>query len=411
MSAPGDSLGHQVRADFPILAQEVGGRPLTYLDNAASTQSPTSVIEAVADFYRHDRANIHRAVHSLSARATKRYDEARLTVQRFIGARKREEVIFTRGTTEAINLVAHSFGDTLGPGDEILVTAMEHHSNLVPWHQLAERRGVKVRAIPMTARGELQLNGLSQGLLSERTKLVAAGHVSNAIGSINDIETLIGAAHKVGAKILIDGAQAVAHMPVDVDALGVDFYAFSGHKLLAPMGIGVLYGRHEVLRAMSPFQGGGDMIHTVSLTGYTPAELPERFEAGTPNVGAAIGLAAAIDYIEEIGFDRIRAHEEDLTRHMVERLSALRGLRLIGTPARRASVCSFVVDGIHPHDIGTALDQHGVAVRTGHHCAQPLMDFFQVPATARASVSLYNTEQDISRLVDGLMATQEFFAA
>ncbi len=407
-------LGHSVRSDFPILNQEVAKQPLVYLDNAASTQSPLAVTNAILNFYHHDRANIHRAVHSLSARSTAQYNNARRTVQKFIGAQHAEEIIFTRGTTESINLVAHSFGEDLQPGDEVLVSSMEHHSNLVPWHQLATRKGIKVRAIGMTKNGELDANvqNLQEtGLLNERTKLVSVVQVSNAIGTINNLEELIHAAHLVGAKVLVDGAQAVAHMPVNVEALNADFYAFSGHKLFGPMGIGVLYGRKALLESMQPFQGGGDMIHTVSLTGFTSADLPERFEAGTPNVGGAIGLAAAIDYINHIGFAHIQAYETALTEHMVNALANIPGLRLIGTPKKRASVCSFVLNGIHPHDIGTALDQHGVAVRTGHHCAQPLMEFFEVPATARASLAFYNTEDDVEALVKAVLATQEFFAA
>lgn len=390
------------RADFPALAQQVHGRPLVYLDNAATSQKPRAVIEALVHYYERDNANVHRGVHVLSERATAGYEAARETVRAFLNARSVAEIIFTRNATEAINLVARSYGDAfVGPGDEVVVTAMEHHSNLVPWQQLCARVGATLRAVPIDDRGELDREAFA-AVLGERTRIVAVTHVSNALGTVNPVAELIAQAHRVGAHVLVDGSQAVAHMPVDVRALDADFYVFTGHKLYGPTGIGVLYGRETLLDAMPPFLGGGDMIRTVTLEASTWADLPNKFEAGTPHIAGAIGLAAAIDYVTRIGFEAIAAHEHEVVARAVEALRQVEGLRLIGEPRERGSLVSFVMDGIHPHDIGTIADTEGVAIRTGHHCAQPIMDRYGVPATARASFALYNQASDVDALVRAL---------
>ena len=390
------------RADFPALAQQVHGRPLVYLDNAATSQKPRAVIEALVHYYERDNANVHRGVHVLSERATAGYEAARETVRAFLNARSVAEIIFTRNATEAINLVARSYGDAfVGPGDEVVVTAMEHHSNLVPWQQLCARVGATLRAVPIDDRGELDREAFA-AVLGERTRIVAVTHVSNALGTVNPVAELIAEAHRVGAHVLVDGSQAVAHMPVDVRALDADFYVFTGHKLYGPTGIGVLYGRETLLDAMPPFLGGGDMIRTVTLEASTWADLPNKFEAGTPHIAGAIGLAAAIDYVTRIGFEAIAAHEHEVVARAVEALRQVEGLRLIGEPRERGSLVSFVMDGIHPHDIGTIADTEGVAIRTGHHCAQPIMDRYGVPATARASFALYNQASDVDALVRAL---------
>ncbi|MFO7302984.1 MAG: cysteine desulfurase [Acidobacteriota bacterium] len=390
------------RADFPALAQQVHGRPLVYLDNAATSQKPRAVIEALVHYYERDNANVHRGVHVLSERATAGYEAARETVRAFLNARSVAEIIFTRNATEAINLVARSYGDAfVGPGDEVVVTAMEHHSNLVPWQQLCARVGATLRAVPIDDRGELDREAFA-AVLGERTRIVAVTHVSNALGTVNPVAELIAEAHRVGAHVLVDGSQAVAHMPVDVRALDADFYVFTGHKLYGPTGIGVLYGRETLLDAMPPFLGGGDMIRTVTLEASTWADLPNKFEAGTPHIAGAIGLAAAIDYVTRIGFEAIAAHEHEVVARAVEALRQVEGLRLIGEPRERGSLVSFVMDGIHPHDIGTIADSEGVAIRTGHHCAQPIMDRYGVPATARASFALYNQASDVDALVRAL---------
>lgn len=390
------------RADFPVLAQQVHGRPLVYLDNAATSQKPRAVIEALVHYYERDNANVHRGVHVLSERATAGYEAARETVRAFLNARSVAEIIFTRNATEAINLVARSYGDAfVGPGDEVVVTAMEHHSNLVPWQQLCARVGATLRAVPIDDRGELDREAFA-AVLGERTRIVAVTHVSNALGTVNPVAELIAEAHRVGAHVLVDGSQAVAHMPVDVRALDADFYVFTGHKLYGPTGIGVLYGRETLLDAMPPFLGGGDMIRTVTLEASTWADLPNKFEAGTPHIAGAIGLAAAIDYVTRIGFEAIAAHEHEVVARAVEALRQVEGLRLIGEPRERGSLVSFVMDGIHPHDIGTIADSEGVAIRTGHHCAQPIMDRYGVPATARASFALYNQASDVDALVRAL---------
>lgn len=398
-----------VAADFPILARPVHGRRLAYLDNGATTQKPLAVIDAERRFYLESNANIHRGVHWLSQHATELYDGARATVQRFINAAHADEIVFTRGTTEAINLVAQSWGRAeLRAGDEILITTMEHHSNIVPWQLLCEQTGAVLKVVPVSEAGELDLAAFD-ALLSHRTQLVAITHVSNALGSINPVAELTARAHAAGAVVLVDGAQAVAHQAVDVQAIGCDFYAFSGHKLYGPTGIGALYGRRSILNAMPPWQGGGDMIRTVSFERSTYAEPPQRFEAGTPNIAGAIGLAAAIDYVQGVGIERIAAHEHALLEYATAAVGAIRGVRLVGTAQHKAGILSFLVDGIHPHDLGTILDAEGVAIRAGHHCAMPLMTRFGIPGTARASLAMYNTLADIDALVAAIDKAQDLF--
>jgi cysteine desulfurase/selenocysteine lyase len=398
-----------IRRDFPILATTMHGRPLVYLDSAASSQKPRAVLDAEREFYETTNANIHRGVYALSAEATRRYDEAREKIAAYLGATHAHEVIFTRGTTESINLVAQSWArPRLTPGDEILLTEMEHHSNIVPWQLVAEQTGAVVRAAPISDSGEVDLERF-ESLVTDRTKIVAVAHVSNALGTINPVRRFADLAHGVGAVLVVDGAQAAPHLPVDVVALGADFYALSSHKLLGPTGVGVLYGRESLLDAMPPYQGGGDMIHTVTFSGSTWAPLPAKFEAGTPNIAGVVGFGAAVDYIEAIGRDRIAEHEHALLAHATGRVAEVSGLRVIGTAPLKASVLSFVMDGVHPHDIGTVLDAEGVCVRAGHHCAQPLMKRMGVPATARASFALYNTERDADALVTGLQKARELF--
>lgn len=399
----------QVADDFPILSRPVHGRRLAYLDNGATTQKPAAVIEAEARYYRESNANIHRGVHWLSQHATELYDSARKTVRALLNAPHVEEIVFTRGTTEAINLVAQSWGQaSLGAGDEILLTTMEHHSNIVPWQLLCERTGAVLKVVPVNDAGELELDAFDD-LLGERTRLFAVTHVSNALGTVNPLPTLIEKAHAAGALVLVDGAQAVAHQPVDVQALGCDFYAFSGHKLYGPTGIGALYARAELLAAMPPWQGGGDMIRTVSFEGSTWADAPQRFEAGTPNIAGAIGLAAAIDYVQGIGLERVAAHERALLAYATEVTGAIPGVRIVGTARHKTGILSFLVDGIHPHDLGTILDSEGVAIRAGHHCAMPLMTRFGIPGTARASLAIYNDTADIDALVTAIHKAQEMF--
>jgi cysteine desulfurase/selenocysteine lyase len=398
-----------VRRDFPILAERVHGKRLAFLDSAASSQRPASVIEAVSQYERTTHANVHRGVYLFSQQATAAFEAARVRVQRFLNAAKSCEVIFTRGTTESINLVAQSWGRrNLQAGDEILITWLEHHANIVPWQMLCEATGAVLKVVPIDERGMLRME-LFHELLSPRTKLVAFAHVSNALGTILPAEELVRAAKAVGARVLIDGAQAVPHERVDVQALGCDFYAFSAHKLYGPTGVGVLWGREDVLRDMPPWQGGGDMILKVSFSGTTYNELPWKFEAGTPNISGVIGLGAAIDYLEGLGIERVRAHEQALLHYATHTLAAVPGLRIIGTADHKASVISFTLDGVHPHDLGTILDAEGVAVRTGHHCAMPVMDFFDLPATARASFGCYTNRSDIDALVAALGAAREVF--
>jgi cysteine desulfurase / selenocysteine lyase len=400
----------RVREEFPALKQLVHGKPLVYLDNAATTQKPQLVIDAITRFYQEDCSNIHRGVHLLSERATKAYEDVRLAVQQFINAADPAEVIFVRGTTEAINLVAHSYGRThVQAGDAVLISAMEHHSNIVPWQILCEERGASLRVVPMNGRGEFLLDEYEK-LLTPRTKLVAVSHVSNALGTVNPVPQIIAMAHEHGIPVLVDGAQAVPHLQVDVQELDCDFYAFSGHKMYGPTGVGVLYGKKRLLEAMPPYQGGGDMISSVTFEKTTYNRLPFKFEAGTPNIAGVIGLGAAIEYLGRISLERVAVHEHYLLAYATERISSLPSVRLIGTAQEKAAVLSFVLEGVHPHDIGTVLDQEGIAVRTGHHCAQPVMQFFGVPATARASFALYNTEEEVDALMRGLCKVQEIFA-
>ena len=398
-----------IRKDFPILEREIRGKPLVYLDTAASAQKPRAVLEAIQNFYQNSYANIHRGVYQLSAEATELYEGGRDDVQRFIGANDRREIVFVRNATEAINLVAHTWAEkNLEPGDEILITALEHHANIVPWQMLGERRGTKLRVAPIDANGDVVMESF-EALLGERTKLLALTHVSNAIGTINPLKEMIELAQARGITVLVDGAQAVPHTQVDVAALGCDFYVFSGHKLYGPSGIGVLYGRLPMLEAMPPFMGGGDMIETVSFEQTRYAGVPQRFEAGTPDIAGVVGLSAAIRYIEGIGIQAIEAWEQTLLAQATRVLGAIPGLRIIGNARHKAGLVSFVLDGIHAHDVGTALDQAGVAVRVGHHCAQPLMEIFGVPATVRASFSLYNTPAEIDALAAALGETREIF--
>jgi cysteine desulfurase/selenocysteine lyase len=400
----------RIREDFPILRQRVRGKPLVYLDNAATSQKPQVVIDAVTRFYAEENANIHRGVHYLSERATVAYDEVREKVARFINARTSKEVIFTRGTTEGINLVAQSYGrSVLRPGDDIVITAMEHHSNIVPWQLLCEQTGAVLRAAPISDAGELDLEAFQQ-LLGDRTRLVAVVHLSNALGTINPIRKLVALAHARGIPVLVDGAQSAPHLRVDVRELDCDFFAFSGHKIFGPTGVGVLYGKEALLERMPPYQGGGDMIATVTLERSTWAPLPAKFEAGTPMIAQVMGLGAAIDYVQGVGMEAISAWEQQLLTYATQRVTGIEGLRLIGTARDKASVLAFVLDGVHPHDIGTILDDEGVAIRAGHHCAQPVMQRFGVPATARASFAFYNTVAEVDALADGLTRVKKMFA-
>jgi cysteine desulfurase/selenocysteine lyase len=400
----------KIRGDFPIFAEKVHGRNLVYLDNAATSQKPRAVIEAIVRYYEHLNANIHRGVHTLSVRATEAHDAARQTIRRFLNAGDTCEIIFVRGATEAINLVAESYGRAhVAAGDEVLITAMEHHSNIVPWQILCEEKCAQLKVAPIDDNGELRLEEFEK-LIGPRTKMVAVTHVSNALGTVNPLSDMIGMAHRRGVPVLVDGAQAVPHFAVDVEALDCDFYAFSGHKVYGPTGIGVLYGKRELLEAMPPYQGGGDMISSVTFEKTTYNVLPFKFEAGTPDIAGAIALGAAIEYIGGIGMDRIAAHEHELLAYATEAVGAIPGVRLIGTASERAGALSFLLDGVHPHDLGTILDREGIAIRTGHHCAQPVMERFGIPATARASFAVYNTKEEIDALVEGINAAREVFA-
>jgi cysteine desulfurase / selenocysteine lyase len=398
-----------VREDFPILSQTVFGKPLVYLDNAATSQKPRAVIDAIARFYTTDNSNIHRGLHALSERATAAYEESRSKARVFLNAAEDREIVFVRGTTEAINLVAHSYGRPhVGPGDEVLITAMEHHSNIVPWQILCEEKGARLRVAPIDDDGDLLMDEL-EGLLTPRTRIVSVAHVSNALGTINAVRRIVEMARRRNIPVLVDGAQAAPHLPIDVRELGCDFYALSGHKMFGPTGIGVLYGRADLLEAMPPYQGGGDMISSVTFEKTTYNRLPYKFEAGTPHIAGVIGLGAAIDYLQGIDAAGRIAHEEQLLKYATEKIEALPRVRLIGTAREKTSVLSFVIDGVHPHDIGTILDREGIAIRAGHHCAQPLMDRFGVPATARASLALYNTREEIDALVAGICKVLEVF--
>jgi len=397
------------RADFPALDQLVHGQPLVYLDTAASAQQPRSVIDAVARYQREDHANVHRGVHTLSHRATDAYEGARDRICKFINAPSRREIVLTSGTTESINLVAQSYcRPRFGPGDKILITHLEHHANIVPWQMVCEQTGADLVVAPVTDRGELELDVLYH-MMRDNVRLLAVGHVSNALGTINPVRDIIRTARQYGITVLVDGAQGVPHMPVDVQDLDCDFYAFSGHKMFGPTGTGVLFGKEDLLEAMPPYQGGGDMILEVSFDGTIYNELPYKFEAGTPNISGVIGLGAAIDYLEQIGMQEIAAYEGELYCYLVESLQQVDGIRLIGESAQRASVQSFLLDDIHSHDLGTILDHQGVAIRTGHHCAMPVMQRFDIPGTARASVSLYNNRDDVDRLIRGLLKAKEMF--
>ncbi len=399
-----------LRRDFPILDVRIGSKPLVYFDNAATTHKPQVVIDAVQRFYMLQNANIHRGVHYLSQQATDAYEQARGKVARFLGAGSPDEIVFVRGATEAVNLVAASWGGKhIRAGDEIVITEMEHHANIVPWQLLAERTGAVIRVAPITDEGDIDLARF-HALLGPRTRLAAFVHVSNALGTINPVREMIAAAHAVGATVLLDGAQSAPHLPVDVQELGCDFFVCSGHKIYGPTGIGVLWGRREILADMPPYQGGGDMIEKVTFEKTTFKEPPSRFEAGTPHISGGIGLGAAVDYLDRIGRERIAAHEDELARYAVERLASVPGLRLIGRPKQRAGAVSFVMDDVHPHDIGTILDSNGIAIRAGHHCAQPLMRRFGVAATARASFGLYNTRSEVDALVAALGKVRQMFA-
>jgi cysteine desulfurase/selenocysteine lyase len=399
----------RIRADFPILNQEVNGCRLAFLDNAASSQRPQAVIDTISHYYEHDHANVHRGVHTLSHRATDAYEGAREKVRSFINAASQTEIVFTSGTTAAINLVAGSLGQDIRAGDEILISHLEHHSNIVPWQLLCERTGAILRVAPINHEGEILLADML-GMINPTTRLVAVAHISNALGTVNPIAQIIEAAHQQGVPVLVDGAQAAPHESVDVQKLGCDFYAFSGHKMCGPTGIGVLYGREEWLERLPPWQGGGEMILSVNFEKSIYNDLPYKFEAGTPNIAGAIGLGAAIDYLQATGMERIADYEAELLAYMTEQLSQVQNIRLIGTAQKKAGVQSFVIEGIHPHDLGTVLDHQGVAIRTGHHCAMPVMEFFDIPGTARASIAFYNNRQDIDQLIEGLAVAAKMFS-
>jgi cysteine desulfurase/selenocysteine lyase len=399
----------RVRADFPLLGRSMRGQALVYLDNAATSQKPRHMIDAIHRYYEVMNANVHRGVYQLSEEATSAYEWGRAMVAQYLNAPSPAEIVLVRGATEGVNLVAATFGRRhLGSGDEVLISAMEHHSNIVPWQMVCEERGARLRVIPINARGELEMEALP-ALLTPRTKLVAVVHVSNSLGTINPVEEIIAQAHAKGIPVLLDGAQAVPHGPVDVQALDCDFYAVSGHKMFGPTGVGALFGKRALLDAMPPYQGGGEMIRSVTFEKTTYAPLPMKFEAGTPNIEGGVGLGASVSYLQQLDWPAVAAHEADLLAYATERLSEIPGVRLIGTAARKAPVVSFTLDGTHPHDLGTILDQEGVAIRTGHHCTQPVMAFFGVPATARASFALYNTRADVDRLVAGVWHAREVF--
>ncbi len=408
-AAPASFDVERIRQDFPILHRLIRGHPLVYLDSAATTQKPKAVLDVLARYYAEGNANIHRGVYVLSEEATQAYDAAREKVQRFLNAASSREIVFTRNSTESINLVAQSFGrQNVAPGDEVLITHMEHHSNIVPWQLLCEQVGARLRVAPIDDTGTLQLDEMER-LIGPRTRLVSVVHLSNSLGTVNPVREIVDMAHRRNVPVLIDGSQAVYHMPVDVQAIDCDFYVCTGHKLYGPTGIGVLYGREAWLERMPPYQGGGDMIRSVTFDKTTYADLPNKFEAGTPHIAGAVGLGAAVDYVQAIGFDRLAAHEADLLAYGTAALSEVKGLRLIGTAARKASILAFVMKGAHPHDVGTIVDTEGVAIRTGHHCTQPVMERFGVSATARASVAMYNTRAEIDTLVRALERVREVF--
>lgn len=391
----------EIRKSFPNLDRNIGNKKLIYFDNGATTHKHISVIDRIYDFYSNENSNIHRGVHTLSQEATSAYEDARIKIQKYINAKHEYEVIFTKGTTDSINLVAFSFGEFVNEGDEILITALEHHSNIVPWQMLCERKKAVLKYIPINQKGELILDDLDH-LLSEKTKLIAVNHISNALGTINDIETIILKGHGVGAKVLIDGAQSIQHMNVDVQDLDCDFYAFSGHKLFGPTGVGILYGKEELLNAMPPYQGGGDMIKEVTLEKTTYNELPHKFEAGTPNIAGGIGLGTAFDFLASIDMKRVQEHENELLNYTTEQLKSIKGVKIYGESKHKTSVISFLVEGTHPYDVGTLLDKMGIAVRTGHHCTQPIMDYFKIPGTIRVSFALYNTKEEVDHFIQAL---------
>lgn len=398
-----------IRKDFPILSRKVNGKPLVYFDNAATSQTPQQVIDCIVDYYSGYNANIHRGVHTLSQEATDKYEEARLKIQAHFNAKKSHEIIFTSGTTHGINLVANGFSSLLKKGDEIIVSALEHHSNIVPWQMLCERTGATLKVIPMNQDGELVMSEFDK-LLSQNTKLVFVNHISNALGTINPIEAIIEKAHQVDAAVLVDGAQACPHIKPDVQALDVDFYVASAHKMCGPTGVGILYGKEKWLNLLPPYQGGGEMIAEVTFEKTTYADLPHKFEAGTPNICGGIAFGAAIDYMNAIGFDAIANYEHELLEYATEKLLAIDGLKIYGTSKHKTSVVSFNLEGIHPYDVGTILDKLGIAVRTGHHCAQPIMDFYKIPGTVRASFAFYNTKEEIDTLVEGVKKAQKMLS-
>ena len=399
-----------VKEQFPILSKEVKNKPLIYLDNASTTQKPASVIDEIQEYYECTNSNIHRGVHHLSQKATEEYEEARKKIQTFIGAKSSKEIVFVRGATEAVNLVANSYvNPLLFEGDNIIISHMEHHANIVPWQLIAKQKNIEIKVIPINEKGELIIEELDN-LIDKQTKFISLNHVSNSLGTVNPVEKLIKKAHQNNIRIMIDGAQAVQHMKVNVTDLDVDFYCFSGHKMYGPTGIGILYGKKEILDEMEPYQGGGDMIKSVTFEKTIFNDVPHIFEAGTPNIVGAIGLGKAIDFIEKTTLEKIEEHEMDLLNYATKKISKIEGVRIIGTSDNKASVISFVMDGIHPHDIGTIMDNLGIAIRAGHHCTQPVMDFYDIPATARASFAIYNTKEDVDRLIEGIEKTKEVFA-
>ena len=399
-----------VKEQFPILSKEVNNKPLIYLDNASTTQKPASVIDEIQEYYECTNSNIHRGVHHLSQKATEEYEEARKKIQTFIGAKSSKEIVFVRGATEAVNLVANSYvNPLLFEGDNIIISHMEHHANIVPWQLIAKQKNIEIKVIPINEKGELIIEELDN-LIDKQTKFISLNHVSNSLGTVNPVEKLIKKAHQNNIRIMIDGAQAVQHMKVNVTDLDVDFYCFSGHKMYGPTGIGILYGKKEILDEMEPYQGGGDMIKSVTFEKTIYNDVPHIFEAGTPNIVGAIGLGKAIDFIEKTTLEKIEEHEMDLLNYATNKISKIEGVRIIGTSDNKASVISFVMDGIHPHDIGTIMDNLGIAIRAGHHCTQPVMDFYDIPATARASFAIYNTKEDVDKLIEGIEKTKEVFA-
>jgi len=399
-----------IKKEFPILSKEINNKPLIYLDNASTTQKPASVIDEIQEYYECTNSNIHRGVHHLSQKATEEYEEAREKIQKFIGATSSKEIVFVRGATEAVNLVANSYvNPLLSEGDNIIISHMEHHANIVPWQLIAKQKNIEIRVIPINEKGELVITELDN-LIDKQTKFISLNHVSNSLGTINPVEELIQKAHRNNIRIMIDGAQAVQHMKVNVTDLDVDFYCFSGHKMYGPTGIGILYGKKEILDKMEPYQGGGDMIKSVTFEKTIYNDVPHIFEAGTPNIVGAIGLGKAIDFIEKTTLEKIEEHEMDLLNYATQKISKIEGVRIIGTSENKASVISFVMDGIHPHDIGTIMDNLGIAIRAGHHCTQPVMDFYDIPATARASFAIYNTKKDVDKLIEGIEKTKEVFA-